>query len=327
MMRAQWCLFFSLVVTVVTGCVGEETEQFDRVSESDVPADLADEDHPAAGHEPIYDPAADGAELIAAALQRARMEHKRVLIQWGDNSCMWCYRLHDVFEHDGQVRPLVFNDYELVLIDGETNHELMEQYAGAGRRYTFPHLTILDAEGNVLVNQNTEPLEDGPQHDPAKVAALLGKWAPETLDAETLLASALQQAADENKRVLLHVGTPACGWCRVLSRFLHDHESQLAGDYIDLKIDTVRMTHGAEVAERFHPEGSQGVPWMVILDPAGKVLTTSVGPQGNCGYPYHPQEVDHFIGMLTTTRQRMTDEDLAAVRAGLEAYRKKREGE
>src|SRR5690606_4036389 len=61
--------------------------------------------------EPIYDPEADGEALIAAALERAKAEHKHVLIEWGGNWCGWCFKLHDVFTTDEQVRPIVQEEY------------------------------------------------------------------------------------------------------------------------------------------------------------------------------------------------------------------------
>ena len=125
--------------------------------------------------------------------------------------------------------------------------------------------------------------------------------------------------------MLVHVGTPYCGWCKVLTRFLDEQSDVFSRDYVDLKLDTLRMTHGEEVANRYLPEGSNGVPWMVILDASGKVLSTGVGPGGNIGYPYEPAEVDHFLAMLASTKQRLSDDDLQTVRAGLEKYRAERE--
>lgn len=278
-----------------------------------------------AKREPIYDPEADGAALIAAALERARAEHKHVLIEWGGNWCGWCYKLHDVFTTDETVGPIVSEEFELVLLDQGANRALMEGYGGKDRQYAFPHLTVLDAAGNVLANQETGSLEVGPRHDPVKVAEFLKRWAPEPVDAEEALAAALRKAAEEDKRGLMRVGTPYCGWCKVLERFLREREGLFAVDYVGLKIDMLRMTHGEEVAGRFRPGESPGVPWMVILDASGAVLATSVGPEGNCGYPYHPGEIDHFLSMLTSTRRRMTDADVAAIRADLDQYRAERE--
>ncbi len=275
--------------------------------------------------EPIYEEEPNGEELIAAALKEARLEGKHVLVEWGGNWCGWCYKLHDVFHNDKLVAPIVAEEYQLVLVDSNTNRELMEHYGGKDTRFAYPHLTVLDADGKVLTNQETGSLEIGPKHDPEKVASFLKEWRPAPVDAEQALTAALERAGSEDKRVLVHVGNPYCGWCKVLTRFLHDHEDVLARDYVDLKIDTLRMPHGDEVAARLRPAGSSGVPWMVILDARGEVLATSVGPEGNCGYPVAPAEVEHFLSMLAGTKQRLTAEHLAEIRADLDAFREERE--
>jgi thioredoxin-related protein len=273
----------------------------------------------------IYNSEADGKELIAEALKRAKREHKHVLVEWGGNWCGWCHKLHHLFIDDELVRPIVAEEYELVLVDSGTNRELMRHYGGKDRKYAFPHLTVLDTEGKVLTNQETASLEDGPKHDPQAVATFLKNWQPERLNAEELLAVALQRAGDEDKRILLHVGTPYCGWCKTLTKFLDEHAAIFSRDFVDLSLDTVRMAEGKEVAARFHPAGSVGVPWMVILDSSGKVLSTCVGPQGNCGYPVEPAEIDHFLAMLVSTKQRLTESELERIRADLDAYRVARE--
>lgn len=278
-----------------------------------------------AARSPIYVEEANGKELIAAALKRAQRDHKHVLIEWGGNWCGWCYKLHDVFHKDSVVQPIIHEEFELVLIDQQKNNDLMLEYGGADRQYSFPHLTVLDSTGAVLTNQETGSLEEGPQHDPKLVADFLQKWMPAKQDAEQLLTNALATAGKDQKAVLVRVGSPYCGWCTILSQFMQDHQSVFATDYVDLKIDTMRMVNGEQVASRLEPQGAGGIPWMVILDPSGKTLATSIGPGGNIGYPYQPEEIEHFVTMLKTTKNRLTDAEIEAIVADLNAYRTARE--
>ena len=275
--------------------------------------------------EPIYVEEANGKELIAAALKKAQRDHKHVLIEWGGNWCGWCYKLHDVFHNDTDVRPIVHEEFELVLIDSGKNEDLMREYGGQEHQYSFPHLTVLDEQGAVLTNQETGSLEEGPKHDPKLVSQFLRTWIPEKVDAEQLLADSLMKAATEDKCVLVRVGTPYCGWCNVLAQFVQDHESLIAADYVDIKIDTMRMTNGEQTAARLAPAESGGVPWMVVLDASGKELASSHGPDGNIGYPFQPNEIAHFMTMLRDTRTRLTDADLDVIAADLNSYRDKRE--
>jgi hypothetical protein len=64
---------------------------------------------------------------------------------------------------------------------------------------------------------------------------------------------------------------------------------------------------------------------MVILDASGKTLATSIGPEGNIGYPYQPAEIADFLSMLKSTRSRLTDAQLESIAAELTAWRVPRE--
>jgi thioredoxin-related protein len=275
---------------------------------------------------PIYIEEPNGKELIAAALKKAKRDHKHVLVEWGGNWCGWCYKLHDVFHKNEDVQPIVFEEFELVLIDCGPNDELMKEYGGKDRQYSYPHLTILDEEGKVLTNQETGSLEEGDHHVPKLVSDFLNKWTPAKIDAEKLLSDSLAKAAAENKKVIVRIGDPYCGWCNVLAQFMQDHQSLFATDYIDIKIDTMRMTGGKEVADKLNPQKEyKGRPWIVILDSSGKTLSSSFGPEGNIGHPYQPNEIAHFIKMLKETRQNITDEDLKTIEADLHKVREEQE--
>ena len=89
---------------------------------------------------------------------------------------------------------------------------------------------------------------------------------------------------------------------------------------MELKIDTERHLHGAEVASELRGERSGGIPWMLITDSSGAELVTSDGPQGNVGCPVMPHETEGFLSMLDRTRQHLSDEELAALGAYLEEF-------
>jgi hypothetical protein len=94
----------------------------------------------------------------------------------------------------------------------------------------------------------------------------------------------------------------------------------IAKDWIDLTLDTDRMTHGKEVYERLKKGRSGGLPWLVVLDPECVELITGVGPNGNIGAPVTPEECAHFMQMLRLTRIRLTDEELETIEAELEEH-------
>ncbi|MHC4113279.1 MAG: thioredoxin family protein, partial [Planctomycetota bacterium] len=152
-------------------------------------------------HEPLYDPNADAAAQINDAIAKAKKDNKHILIVYGGNWCGWCYKLHDCFNQNADIKKLLRDDYELVKVDIRTNKDLPKRFNAKPDGY--PYLTVLDTEGKVLVNQSTVPLEEGRAHVPKKVYAFLNKFKPKPLNAEQVYEQALAQAGKENKRVFL----------------------------------------------------------------------------------------------------------------------------
>lgn len=277
---------------------------------------------PKQAREPLYDPEADAKADIEAALAKARSQRKHVLVTFGGNWCGWCYKLHDAMKENDDLARLLRNEYVQVLVDVRANRELLRGFGKDNHKHGVPFLTVLDANGAVLTNQNTGDLEDGPRHDVAKVRAFLEQWAPERLDAESVFKRACERAKQESKSVLLHAGAPWCGWCGRLEDFLHQNASLLDKDYVVVKIDIERMDHGSEVVQRLRTTDG-GIPWMIILSPDGVAQITSEGPDGNIGCPVVPAEIDHFMKMLDVTKRRLTSADLTALEESLQKRAKR----
>jgi len=132
----------------------------------------------------IYDTTASGAELIEAAIEKAKAEKKHVLLDLGTNWCPWCRKLHHTFQTAPEVKERLARDFVLVYIDMNMrrsparNTDIDERY-GRPLKQGIPVLIVLDSLGNHLVTQETGVLEEGDVHDPKKVAAFLDLWAPQ----------------------------------------------------------------------------------------------------------------------------------------------------
>jgi len=128
----------------------------------------------------IYDERADARVDIQAAINRARQNHKRVLVKFGGNWCGWCHKLHALFHDDPVIAPIIRDEYELVLVDSDRNRALMERLDPAYGEYGYPWLAVFDEKGALLVTQETGVLETGNKHDVEKVKAFLVKWKTDT---------------------------------------------------------------------------------------------------------------------------------------------------
>ncbi len=102
-------------------------------------------------------------------------------------------------------------------------------------------------------------------------------------------------------------GAPWCGWCHELADWMAQPEvsSIIGRDFVAIKVDTDRMTHGKDMLTRFRKSDQGGIPWFVILDSAGKPHGTADGPKGNIGYPFAPEEIDHFMTVISKDARRI----------------------
>lgn len=148
------------------------------------PALRADPQYPKMGPD-IFDTHADASAQISDALARAAREHKRVIVDFGANWCIWCRRLHATFEKDPAVASALGRDFIVVMVDvnrrngAPRNPEVNERY-GNPIAHGIPVLVVLDSDGRQLTTKDSGELEEGDGHSPAKILAFLAQWAPKT---------------------------------------------------------------------------------------------------------------------------------------------------
>ena len=142
----------------------------------------AEPEYPKMGPD-IYDTKADGTAQIAAALAKATAEKKHVILMFGANWCIWCHRLHATFAADATVAKALRQDFEVVLIDvntdkGQKRNAAVNERYGNPIAHGLPVLVVLDSRGRPLTTKDTGELESGERHDPAKILAFLAAWKP-----------------------------------------------------------------------------------------------------------------------------------------------------
>ena len=283
---------------------------------------------------PIYDEDANAQDQIDAAIAKSKKENRRVLIQWGGNWCGWCHLLHELMSTNAEIRRKLLYEYDVVLVDigkMDKNQDLVAKYKADIKGEGVPYLTVLDGNGEVVVNQETSSLEnkdkDNPGHKPEAVLEFLTKYQSEPLEAATVLDDAIASAKADNKLVFLHFGAPWCGWCHHLENWMAQPEikSMLEKAFVDVKIDTDRMTGGSELLSKYCKEPS-GIPWFVFMNPKTKeVIVTSDGPKGNVGFPSTDEEIAYFATMLTKCDDAFTADQIETLTKSLVTNREERE--
>lgn len=288
---------------------------------------------------PVYDEKADAKKQIADALAVAKRENQRVLIQWGGNWCTWCIALHHLYETDRAVSNKLMYEYQVVYVDigkSDKNMDLAKAYGADLQKSGVPFLTVLDAEGKALANQETESLEatavEGQEkkvaHDPKKVMDFLTKNQAAYWKAEDVYAKGLAEANSSGRTAFVHFGAPWCPWCHVLEDWMNKPETAalLAKDFVDVKIDVDRMTGGKELLTRMGGKEDDGIPWFVFVSADGKVMSTSTGPKGNTGCPASADEVAHFKEMLMNAAKKLTPAEIETLTTTVAEAAKKAAG-
>ncbi len=133
----------------------------------------------------LYNPKADAATDIEAAIKQADEENKYVLIQGGGNWCSWCIEFARFCKADKQLDSVInssFIWYHLNFSKENDNKATFAKY-GYPQRFGFPVFIILNSKGERIHTQNSEYLEDGKKsYSKEKVLAFLENWAPKALD-------------------------------------------------------------------------------------------------------------------------------------------------
>lgn len=280
----------------------------------------------------VYDEQADAAQVVAAAVARAKRDNQRVLVQWGANWCGWCVWLSNLMKADAKLAEKLRAEYVVVHVDVGRFDKHLELAKSLGAQFkSIPYLSILGGDGKAVVHSNTEPFElkdgkDGAHHDVGKLLEFLTAHQAKLLVAADVRAAGFARAKAENKRVFLHIGAPWCGFCHRLEAWMAqpDVAPLLAKDFVDVKIDQDRMTDGKAVAAAELARAgvsADGIPWFVFYDAEGKLLAHSTGPKGNCGFPITPDEIAHFGTMLRAAKVNLTDADVDTLLASLNALR------
>jgi thiol-disulfide isomerase/thioredoxin len=97
---------------------------------------------------------------------------------------------------------------------------------------------------------------------------------PDPSLAKPQLSQALARARAGHKRVIVDFGGNWCGDCQVLDIYLHDpaNKSLLEQNFEVVDVNIGRYDVNQDIAEQYGIPLKKGVPALVVLSPAGKVL-------------------------------------------------------
>ncbi len=172
----------SIGVFLLTGCQPTSLSPnglSSKASAKGVPSLSAAKADPAADIPPApfysvaqYDDARDPAADLAATLSRAKSENKRVMLLVGGDWCPWCKRISNYMSTNEKIRDLVEKNFVVMKVTypGEHAEAFLAAYP---KCEAYPHLFVLDNQGQLLRSQGTGELEQGSGYDDDRFARFL----------------------------------------------------------------------------------------------------------------------------------------------------------
>lgn len=110
---------------------------------------------------------------------------------------------------------------------------------------------------------------------PSPTAATADAYDP-ARDAGADIAAAQRAAAADGRPVLIDFGADWCPDCQVLGRtFTRPATAKLLAGYHVVRVDVGQFDHNLGIAARYLDLDTSGIPALVVLDPHGKVRTTT----------------------------------------------------
>jgi thiol:disulfide interchange protein len=125
----------------------------------------------------LYSAEANPKTDIAAALKQARLDHKRVILDFGGDWCGDCQVL-DIYLHQTPNAELLDKNFLVVHVDigrFDKNLDIAETY-NVPLKKGVPALAVLASNGKVLYSQQTAEFGDMRYMYPTSVTDFLTKW-------------------------------------------------------------------------------------------------------------------------------------------------------
>ena len=132
-----------------------------------------------------YDPRRDTAALITDAMERAAAENKRVLLVLGGDWCGWCKVLEDDIDRSEKLVDVLEEHYLIAKVYCDAGSpgirfkpRKQPQYGASYvniRAKAYPHLVILDSDGNRLLSRDMGGLVTKGRYSEKKLLRVLNR--------------------------------------------------------------------------------------------------------------------------------------------------------
>lgn len=125
-----------------------------------------------------YDPRRDPDKDLAAASEEAKRSNKNIFIVVGGEWCSWCHTLDRFFQEHADLATLRDKNYVVMKVSMSQENPNRAFLSRFPRIHGYPHIFILDANGDLIHSQPTNELEDARSYNVSRFKAFLERFAP-----------------------------------------------------------------------------------------------------------------------------------------------------
>lgn len=125
-----------------------------------------------------YDPHRDPDKDLAAASEEATQSNKNIFIVVGGEWCGWCHTMDRFFQEHADLAALRGKNYVTMKVSMSQQNPNRAFLSRFPRIHGYPHIFILDSQGNLIHSQPTNELEDGRSYNVERFRAFLERFAP-----------------------------------------------------------------------------------------------------------------------------------------------------
>lgn len=125
-----------------------------------------------------FDPQRNPFGDLQQAIEEAKQTQRRIILELGQQSCVECRDLDQLFASNLPLKDLRDRNYVWVKINvsrENENKEFLSQYPSIS---DFPHFFVLTADGHLVHSQGTKPLEEANDCSPDRLKEFLNRWGP-----------------------------------------------------------------------------------------------------------------------------------------------------
>ena len=168
MKKVIYILLFVLAVTLTSAA--QKADKKKSQVKTSVPAETIEREK--------FDPLRNPSDDLAAAVTKAQVENKRIILDVGGEWCGWCRLMDNYLIKNVELGKLRDDNYIWVKVnmsDENENKEFLSKYPEING---YPHLFVLEKDGTLIKSKETSELEDGKSYNLQKFTGFLKEYAP-----------------------------------------------------------------------------------------------------------------------------------------------------